>query len=502
MASRIAIVGAGPGGLTAAMILAHRGFDVTVLERESYVGGRNSEMRLGDYRFDLGPTFLMMKFILDEVFEEAGTKSEDHLEFTSLDPMYRLIFKGKTLDATADHRKMERQLRQLFPGNEAGYKRFLEKEKKRFRLMYPCLQKEYAKFRTFFHKDFLRALPSLSLGSSMFQRLGRYYDDELLKISFTFQSKYLGMSPWDCPAAFLIIPYIEHQFGVFHTTGGLSEIARAMAEVAERNGAKIRLGCPVKRLMLDGKDVTGVELESGEKIFADDTIVNADFGYAMSELVDQSALSRYSAKALEKKGFSCSTFMLYLGLDKLYDMPHHTILFAEDYRRNIHEVTTGVLSKEFSIYIRNASVTDKTLAPPGHSAVYILVPIPNQRSGLKWDRIRAKVRGQVIDTIKRRTSMKDIDRHIVVEQMIDPADWAGRYNIHLGATFNLAHTLGQMLYFRPHNKFEELGHCYLVGGGTHPGSGLPTIYESGRITANMVCRENNVPFSSKNKQIR
>ena len=498
---KIVIVGAGPGGLTAAMLLAHRGFEVEMFEKEDQVGGRNAAIRLDGFTFDIGPTFLMMKFILDEVFEESGRKSSDYLDFIRLNPMYRLHFSDRTVDMVDDHEHMVEIIEKHFPGNTDGYRRFLEREKVRYDRMYPCLQKSYDKFATYLHPDFLKAIPHLSLGRSMFDQLGEYFNAPNLKICFTFQSKYLGMSPWSCPAAFMIIPYIEHQFGIFHVTGGLSEISSAMAKVVKEQGGKIHLNTPIKSLVIENGTVKGVELESGDKVMADQVIINADFAYAMTNLVAPGTLKKYSRANLMRKLFSCSTYMLYLGLDKIYDIPHHNIVFSRDYEKYIKDVADHRdINQDISVYIRNASVTDKTIAPEGKSNIYLLVPISNNKSGIDWSQ-RKEFRDTVLKTVRERTEMKDIEKHIVVEKAVTPNDWENKYNVFLGATFNLGHTLTQMLYFRPRNKFEELENCWLVGGGTHPGSGLPTIYESGRITANMISRHYQVPFTSMNLQV-
>ncbi len=491
----VCIIGAGPGSLTSAMILSNRGYRVSLFEKESAPGGRNRTLKLGPYTFDTGPTFLMMPFVLRQVFSLAGRKAEDCLELIPLDPMYHLNFHDGSMDASTDRDRMQQEINRVFPGNEKSMQRFHRRETRRFEKMYPCLLKPYSDPGAFFSPEFIRAVPHLSLTKSLFSVLSSYFKGEKLVISFTFQAKYLGMSPWECPGAFAIIPYLEHTFGIEHVTGGLSRISEAMAGVAEENGARIVYDKPVKRVVVDERgNARGVDLESGEHIGADAVVIGADFGYAMENLFEPGVIRKWTPENLMKKRYSCSTFMLYLGLDKIYPDPHHQIVFAKNYRANIENIVKyKKLSDDLSFYIRNASITDSTLAPQGHSAVYVLVPVPNTKSHIEWngETIR-KVRNRTLELIKERTGMTDIDSHIVEEKITTPVDWKDSYNLFIGSTFNLGHTLRQMLYFRPRNRFEEVGRCYLVGGGTHPGSGLPTIYESGRITANLISKE--IPY--------
>ncbi len=499
---KIIIVGAGPGGLTAAMILGHRGFDVTVYEKDARVGGRNQTLETEGYRFDLGPTFLMMKFILDEVFEESGRHIDDYIKSTKLETMYRLQYDDRVIDFSSDRSKMLAELEENLGIKPAQYKKFLKREAKRFEKMYPCLQKSYHRFATYFEKELIQAIPYLSLNKSMFGELGKYFKDEKSRLAFTFQSKYLGMSPWDCPAAFMIIPFIEHQFGIYHTEGGLSAISEAMEKVAREDGVNFKLKTPVKRLIIEKGAVKGVELENGEKDLADETIINSDFAYSMEKLA-KGETKKYRPEKLAKKNFSCSTFMLYLGVNKVYEnLPHHAIVFSKDYKGFVHKIFKDYkITKDISFYIRNASITDPTLAPEGKSGLYVLVPVPNNRSGINWDEFKDEFRNSILETIENRLILPDLRESIEVERIVTPKDWEEKHNIYLGATFNLAHTINQMLYSRPRNKFEEFENCYLVGGGTHPGSGLPTIYESGRISANLISLEHGVKFKSFNKQI-
>jgi phytoene desaturase len=497
----IIVVGGGPGGLTTAMILAHRGFKVTLFESQPQVGGRNAAIRSGPFVFDVGPTFLMLKDVLDEVFHEAGADTRALLDMRRIEPMYRLRFADKWIDPATDRDRMKAEIARVFPGHEEGYDAFMKREQLRFRRLFPCLQKSYHNLSSMFSANLFKALPHLALGRSLFSEVFRVFGNEDLALSFTFQSKYLGMSPWECPGLFAMIPYIEHAYGIYHPIGGLSRISECMADVARGNGAQIRLATPVEQIVVRNGVATGVRLAGGEVVEADDVVINADFGQAATRLFAPGTLRKYTPRKLQRMKLSCSTFMMYLGVDIPCDLPHHTIVFARDYRANIGRIFKGKeLSADLSFYVRNASVTDPTLAPAGQSALYILVPVPNLRGDIDWTQRRAAYREWTLDAVKARTGL-DLRPHIVTEHIVTPADWNQTYQVYEGATFNLAHNMSQMIYLRPRNKFEDVDHCYLVGGGTHPGSGLPTIYESGRISANLICRRHNIPYVSGNLEV-
>lgn len=475
------------------MILARRGFDVTIVEKRDRVGGRNAELKVGEFSFDTGPTFLHQKFTLDEVFQEAGRKAEDYLDFVLLDPMTRLTWDGVSLETTCDIERMATDIGKSFPGDDEGYRRFMADHAVKMRTIYPCLQRPYHELKSYLSGTLLKAFPYVATAKSVVDVLDRYFKDDRLKLAFTFQAKYLGMSPWRCPALFSILSYTEYKFGIYHVQGGLCKISDAMAKVFAEHGGKLRLGTGVKEVLFNGSDVKGVRLDDGEVLECDDAIMNADYAHAVTTLMN--GQSRPKAE-LEKKKFSCSTFMLYLGLDTIYrDEPHHHIIFADDYRKNVEDIKgERHVSDDMSVYVRNSSITDPAVAPAGKSGLYVLVPTINCRNGYDWERQKQEYRDKVLDRIERKTGMKDLRSHIVEERIITPDDWRDGLDVFMGATFNLAHTLDQMLYLRPHNRLAGYDNLYLVGGGTHPGSGLPTIYESGRLSSNLLCDRHGIGY--------
>jgi phytoene desaturase len=275
---------------------------------------------------------------------------------------------------------------------------------------------------------------------------------------------------------------------VWHPIGGCGAVTTAMARVAERLGVEILLNEPVEEMLFAGRRAVGVRTATGTHR-ADAVVVNADFARAMERLVPDPLRRKWTDKKLAKKKYSCSTFMMYFGVEGEFDLPHHTIHIAENYTKNLDEIENQhVLSDDPSFYVQNACVTDPTLAPPGQSALYVLAPVTHQHPNVDWSRERERFRKLLLRQIAK-AGYGDIEGRIRYERVITPADWDSRYEIYRGATFNLAHTLDQMLHLRPNNRFEDLDGVYLVGGGTHPGSGLPVIFESARISSKLLLQD-------------
>lgn len=485
---KIVIIGAGPGGLSAGMILAHRGYQVDIFERRSDVGGRNAPIKVQGYTFDVGPTFVMLPQVFADVFALAGRDYDKELDILPLDTMYRLRYgDGRDFIVSYDKDKLKQEFDRVFPGQWPGYERWFKFHKTKTERVIDCLRVPYQTPFSYFNRRILKALKYIQAHRSVMSVLGDYFTGDDLKWSMAFQAKYLGMSPWDCPGTFTILPFMEHAYGLTHYRGGINQLSQAMARIVTEEGGKIHLSQEVTAINTNNGLATGVKLASGEVVAADEVIMNSDFAYGLTNLLAESARPSFTNKKLANKAYSCSTFMIYLGVNKKYDIPHHNIFFGSNYRQNLDEIAKlKVLPQDPAFYVQNASITDDTLAPTGKSTIYILVPVPNLTAKIDWAREKQVYRDLVIEKIVQRTELKDIKEHIEVERIITPLDWQDDLKIYLGATFNLAHTVKQMLYLRPHNRFNDIKNMYLVGGGTHPGSGLPTILESGRIAADLI----------------
>jgi phytoene desaturase len=491
---RVVIIGAGPGGLASAMLLAGAGYDVTVLERQPRVGGRTSTIGEDGFRFDLGPTFFLYPRVLESIFAAVGRSLHDEVPMVRLDPQYHLVFGGGgELKATPDVRRMEEAVAALSPHDAAQLPRFLADNRIKMDQFRSILESPFLRWRDLLSPQLMKVLPLLRPWLSLDGELRRYFHDPRIRLAMTFQSKYLGMSPFNCPSLFSILSFLEYEYGVFHPIGGCGEVSRAMARAAEDAGAKIHLDDEVQEILFQGRRAVGVRSRSGVHK-ADALVINADFARAMTRLVPDHLRRRWTDAKIARKRFSCSTFMLYLGIDGRYDdLAHHTIYLARDYLQNLSDIEANhVLSRDPSFYVQNACVTDPSLAPAGKSTLYVLLPVTHQHPNVDWEHEAPRFRKLALDQLSR-IGLHDVRSRIRYEQMITPADWDRGHEIHLGATFNLAHSLSQMLHLRPRNRFEDLESVYLVGGGTHPGSGLPVIYESARITSRLLGQDLGLP---------
>jgi phytoene desaturase len=493
--SQVVIVGAGPGGLAVAMLLAKSGVQVTVLEKRSHVGGRTSTIEQGGFKFDVGPTFFLYPKVLREIFKTSGYDLDVEVPMTRLDPQYRLVFgAGGELLATPNADRMRQAIAAISPEDAYRLENFMTQNRKKLASFIPFLQSPFENWKDLAKPGIMKLLPLLAPWRSLDQDLQRHFKDERIRLGFSFQSKYLGMSPFQCPSLFSILSFLEYEHGVFHPTGGCGAVTQAMARIAREMGVKILLNEPVERVMVENGKAIGVKTLH-HSLPADAVVVNADFAGAMRQMVPNHLRRKWTNETLAKKDYSCSTFMMYLGLDGCYDdVSHHTIYLAENYRQNLKDIETlHRLSENPSFYVQNATITDSTLAPRGKSTLYVLLPVTHETeskgsNSVNWEKETPRFRKLAFGQLEK-IGITDVERRIQTEKIMTPSGWSSEFNLYKGATFSMAHSLKQMLHLRPHNRFEDVGQMYLVGGGTHPGSGLPVIFESARITSRLLLED-------------
>lgn len=318
MSKRVLIIGAGPGGLATAMLLAKAGVDVTILEKQPRVGGRTSLIEADGYKFDLGPTFFLYPQILQEIFKEVGRDLFKEVPMTRLDPQYRLTFgAGGELNATSDLERMVAEISKLSPADGPQFRKFMDYNRVKLEKFAPCLQVPFPGWKSLISLRLLMVLPFLKPWKSLHAELASYFSDPRLQLAFTFQSKYLGMSPFQCPSLFSILSFLEYEHGIWHPTGGCNSISRNMARVAQELGVKIQLNAAVEKILFKGRRAVGVQTAQGEQS-ADAVVVNADFANAITKLVPNNLRRRWSNAKVARKNFparrSCCIWAWMAGL--------------------------------------------------------------------------------------------------------------------------------------------------------------------------------------------
>lgn len=495
MSKNVVIIGAGPGGLATAILLSKTGLNVKVLEKQGKVGGRTSSIESGGFKFDIGPTFFLFPQVLKSIYAALGRDLFKEIPMVRLDPQYHLVFGGGgEILARPDVPAMEKAIARISPADAKNFVRFLTENRVKLNQFKSTLETPFHGWRDLFKLQMLKLLPLLRPWKSLDSELARYFSDPRVRLAFSFQSKYLGMSPFNCPSLFSILSFLEYEHGVYHPIGGCSAVSEGMANLAREAGVEILLDQEVDGIEFQGRKPIAVNTRSGRHS-CDKLVINADFGRAMERLIPEKIRPAWTNKKIEGKRFSCSTFMLYLGIEGRYDnLQHHTIYMSRDYQGNLKDIEKNhVLSEDPSFYIQNACITDPTLAPSGRSTLYVLVPVTHMHPNVNWEKEKVRYRNLAIRQLAK-IGLHDVEKRICHEQITTPMDWQNNMEIYKGATFNLAHNLGQMLHFRPRNRFAELDGVYLVGGGTHPGSGLPVIYESARISSRLLLEDMGLPF--------
>ena len=490
---RVIVVGGGPGGLAAALRLLGQGYTVELLEAADRVGGRMRGLQAGDYAFDSGPTILQMPQLYDALFASAGLNRTDYITFTPLEPYTRLRFWDDTrLDLTTDLDSLKHQLAAWRDDLPQALDRWYAEHQHKFETGYgPYLSEPARSPLGYLRPQEITTALSFRPWETLYQHFWNTFHDDRLGYALSYPAKYLGMHPTLSASVFSLIPYLEMAFGVWHPQGGFRALAQAIAQAIQDLGGKIHVSTPVRQVWIEQGQVRGVELETGEQMAADAVVVNADFAQAVQTLMPPAAQGKYTDRYFARKQFSCSTFMLYLGVNRRYDhLPHHQLYLSDHIlRRNRPFVDDSALDAvNPPFYVCNPTPVDGSNAPEGHSTLYVLVPIPHTGYSVNWQTQAQSYRDLIIDRLPL-LGFDDVAQHIVTETCYTADTWQDEYAVYLGAVFNLSHTWQQLGPLRPPIRSETTERLYWVGGAVHPGSGLMTILEAAKNTARFVSQD-------------
>ncbi|MER3403753.1 MAG: phytoene desaturase [Chloroflexota bacterium] len=486
--ARVLVIGGGIGGLATAMRLQARGYQVTVIEARSRVGGRAYQFRDAGYTFDMGPTIITAPQLLHALWTATGGNLDNDVELVPLRPFYEICFAdGIRFSYWGEPAAMEAEIARLSPADVAGYRRFLVASGVLYRRVFEQLAKRPFLSLT----SFLKIIPDLvrlQAFRSVYSYIAQFFHDEHLRIAFSFHPLFIGGNPFRTSAIYSMVPYLEHEEGVWSVRGGIYTLVEAMARRLERLGGSIQCGDPVVEIILQGRQATGVRLRSGAVLYGDAIVSNADVANTYLKLLPAQFRNKGWGQRIRDMDYSMSCFIIYLGLTKRYQsLHHHTIMMPRDYRSVVEAIFRNeLIEDDIALYIHAPSRTDPTLAPPGGETLYVLVPVPNLQANINWWAMKQRLREQILDILEHRLNLAGIRQHIAVERQFTPSDFAEELGSHLGAAFSIEPTLFQSAYFRPHNRCADVPGLYLVGAGTHPGAGLPGVLTSAEITAALV----------------
>ena len=489
----VIVIGAGIGGIVAATHLAQRGLKVTVLEKNSHPGGRCDRFSREGHHFDTGPTLLVMPLLYEAEFQVLGTPMRELLNLQQVDPTYHLVFdNGSQLALTSDMKSMQEQLETFEKGSFQGLLRYLDEGHRHYHVgIEKLVNRDFRKASEFFA---LKNLPLLFQTKPLvnhYRNMSTYFDDPRLKAAFTFQDVYMGLSPFDAPATFSMMPYTELAHGVWYPKGGMYSVVEALMELAHEAGVEFIFNSTVERVDVNSAHARGVVLADGQRLEADAILANADLPYVYNDLLPDADL----AKPLTRKRFSCSVISFFWGLDKTYEkLPPHTLFLADDYRENFKSIIQDLgLPDNPCLYIHAPARLDPAMSPAGQDTIIAIVPVGHMSEigDQDWGEIRDRARQQVFRRLAS-LGITDMEEHIKFETTFTPLSWHKLYNLMKGSTHGLCHNLTQLAYFRPGNRHSRYYNLYFAGASTHPGTGMPTAMISGRLSAQRILEDLNV----------
>lgn len=497
MTRRIVVIGSGFGGLAAAVRLAARGHDVTLVEKRDQPGGRAYVYRQDGFTFDGGPTVITAPWLITELFELAGRKPEEYVTLVPVDPFYRIFFPdGSRFDYSGDEARMLAEIRSFspFPGDVDGYRAFVAKTERIF-------AKGFTDLAT---KPFLRPadmvkivpdLVKLESYRSVYGLVSRSIQDDRLRQALSFHPLLVGGNPFQTTSIYTLIHHLEREWGVWFAMGGTGAVVTALVRLFDELGGTLMLNAEVGRILTENRRATGVELVDGRVLPAAIVVCNADVAEAYQRLLPAAERRKHTDRRLARMRYSMSLVVIYFGTDRRYReagdaaLAHHNIILGPRYRELLSDIfKRKTLAEDFSLYLHMPTLTDPSLAPAGCEAFYVLAPVPHLGGDTDWARAAKPYRDRIMRALEERF-LSGLSRHIVTERMIDPRHFRDVLNSYLGAAFSVEPILTQSAYFRPHNRSEELPNLYIVGAGTHPGAGLPGVLSSAKIADDLIAND-------------
>lgn len=487
---KTAIIGSGFGGLSLAIRLQAKGYEVHLFEKNSQVGGHAQQIKKDGYTFDAGPSLITAPEILNSIFQAAGKDVSDYVDLVPLDPYYRVWFHDQTLiDYTGDSEAMISQMEKFNPRDADKYYNFIS----RSRRIYNAVIRD-GLGSTAFNKIsyFLKFIPkAISLGAVLPAHflVSRYFKDFRHRFMFSFHPLFIGGNPFKVPSVYLMISYLEKTGGVWYTKGGMYSLVSAMEKLFIELGGTVHTNSEVKEIRIENGAAAGVDVHGKFQKF-DIVVSNADTTNTYSNLIKHPGHAWSKSKTGGIR-HAMSAFLLYLGVKKKFpQLLHHTLILSRRYKELVFDLfDRHTVPDDFSMYLHVPSITDQTMAPEGSESITILAPVSNLKSGTDWQQFGEVLGNRIIDFLENDFGMDGLRANIETKLTYTPADFQKYRNSYLGSPWGMEPELLQTAYFRPHNNDPKISNLYLVGAGTHPGAGLPGVMLSAEATEKLIVRD-------------
>ncbi len=490
--SEAIVIGAGLGGLAAAMRLGAKGYRVTLIDRLDMPGGRGTSITKGGHRFDLGPTIVTVPQGLRQLWADCGRDFDRDVDLRALEAFYEIRWQdGSVFTARKSGDATRAEVARLSPGDLAGYDRFLKDSEARYWFGFEDLG------RRSMHRlvDLLKVLPTfarLRADRSVYAHAARRVKDERLRFALSFHPLFIGGDPFHVTSMYILVSHLEKEFGVHYAMGGVAAIALAMAGVITAQGGQLMLDAEVDEILLQDGRATGVRLADGRVLAADIVVSNADAGHTYDRLLRNHPRKRWTPAKLARKRWSMGLFVWYFGTKgtahKWSGVGHHTIVVGPRYKAHIADIfVKGHLAEDMSLYVHRPSVTDPSVAPKGDDTFYVLSPVPHLgfKNAVDWATEAEPYRQKMLKMLEDRL-LPGLGQHLSEELVFTPETFQSRYLSPHGSGFSIEPRILQSAWFRPHNVSEEAGGLFLVGAGTHPGAGLPGVIASAEVLGKLV----------------
>ncbi len=492
---RAIVIGAGFGGLAAAMRLGAKGYKVTIIDRLESVGGRGSAITVNGHRFDLGPTIITMPHLFRELWEFCGRDFDLDVDLRPKTPFYTITFPdGSKFHAQQDEVLMRQEVSRLFPDDLEGYDSYMRDSQLRYDFAFSAsnrigrqpMQKIW---------DTLKVIPKFALmraDRSVYDNAAKYVKDERFRMALSFHPLFVGGNPFGVTSMWGLVCHLEKTYGVHYAIGGAAAIASAMANVIKEQGGEILLETEVAEILVTNNSASGVKLTNENILNANLIVSNADSGFTYDKLLNNRIKKRWTNRKIKRQKWSMGLFVWYFGTKGTRglwkDVDFHTVVNGPRYRGLVDDIfVNGKLSEDMSLYVHRPSVADKTAAPDGDDTFYALSPVPNLgfKNPVNWE-AKAEDYRKRVQRVLEKELLPGLGNYISASHVMTPLDFKEKYLSPFGSGFSMEPRMFQSAWFRPHNISEELKGLFLVGAGTHPGPGIPGVIASAEILGKLI----------------